>query len=107
TLHAFNLQAVPLTVPFELPPYCQALHAGLDCPLYFDPHFHHADGPETRETCAGLGHVVIPVMDREGTQVANLVSQPCRFGPIDLEELSAKAFKLKVFPDDLIAQAES
>ena len=106
-LHAYNLKSVPLTAPFVPPAYCETLQAGLDCPLYFDASYHVLAAPEARSTCAGLGHVVIPVMDNAGKQIANLVSDSCRFGPIDMEDLTEKAFKLKVFPDDLIAQADA
>ncbi len=106
-LHAYTANAVPVDVPFQPPEYCQTLQAGMDCPLYFNPDYHRADGPEIRPTCGGLGHAVIPVKTPDGTPLLNLVSETVRFGPVDMEEITEKSFKLKIFPDVLAAQAES
>ena len=106
-LHAYSLAAVPVTVPFDPPDYCKSLQSGMDCPLYFDPRYHYATAPEVRDTCGGLGHAVIPVVGKDGRQVANLVTATARFGPVDMEEITQRSFKLKVFPDELAAQAEA
>ena len=106
-LHAYTVTAVPLDVPFDPPAFCQSLQTGMDCPLYFDPNYHIADGPEIRPTCGGLGHAVIPVKSIDGTPLLTLVSETVRFGPVDMEQITEKAFRLKVFPDTLAAQAES
>src|SRR5258708_38248109 len=100
-LHAYTAGAVSVDVPFQAPPFCQELQAGTDCPLYFNPDYHTADGPELRPTCAGLGHAVIPVQAPDGTPLLSLVSETVRFGPIDMEQITEKAFRLKVFPDTL------
>jgi hypothetical protein len=42
----------------------------------------------------------------DGSPRLTLVSQPVRLGPVDIEEIAAEAFRLKVFPDILAAQAE-
>lgn len=105
-LHAYSLAAVPIQVPFDPPAFCRSLQGGLECPLYFDPQYHHASLPEVRDTCGGTGHAVIPVIDAEGRQLMNLVSEPCRLGPVDIERLSEIAFKVKVFPDQLLNQAD-
>jgi diguanylate cyclase (GGDEF)-like protein len=106
TLHAYSVVAIPHTQPFDPPHFCQSLQSGLDCPLYFDPRYHVAVAPEIRATCAGLGHAVVPVLDADGKQVLNLVSAPARLGPVDMEQLSDLAFRLKIFPDDLATQAD-
>ncbi|MHB8510272.1 MAG: PocR ligand-binding domain-containing protein, partial [Candidatus Dormibacteria bacterium] len=105
-IHAHTRTAVPLTVISQPREFCKSLQGGLDCPLYFDHGYHEAAVPEIRETCAGLGHVVIPVVDSEGAQILNLVSDACRLGPVDMERLTQLSFKLKIFPDQLLAQAE-
>jgi diguanylate cyclase (GGDEF)-like protein len=106
-LHAYTANAVPADASFQPPEFCQALQSGMDCPLYFDPHYQDADGPEIRPTCAGLGHAVIPVKAPDGTPLLNLISETARFGPIDMEQITEKAFNLKIFPDALAAQAEA
>jgi len=105
-LHTYTLAAVPLTVPLEPPRFCQLLQAGMVCPVFFDPTYHRAMRPELRRTCAGLGHVVVPIIDVDGTQLANLVSDPARFGPVDMEAITELSFELKVFPDELAGEAE-
>jgi diguanylate cyclase (GGDEF)-like protein len=105
-LHIYTVTAVPLDVPFDPPPFCQSLQAGMDCPLYFDPQYHTCETPELRPTCAGLGHVVIPVKGVDGSPLVTLVSQPLRMGPVDIEQIGVESFRLKVFPDTLAAQAE-
>src|ERR1700730_5016970 len=105
-LHTYTVTAVPLDVPFDPPPFCQSLQAGMDCPLYFDPQYHTCETPELRPTCAGLGHVVIPVNGVDGSPLVTLVSQPLRMGPVDIEQIGVESFRLKVFPDILAAQAE-
>ncbi|HEV3233200.1 MAG TPA: diguanylate cyclase [Candidatus Dormibacteraeota bacterium] len=106
-LHAYSLEAVPLTIPFDPPQFCRTEQAGLDCPLYFDPRYNLATAPEIRVTCGGLGHVVIPVMGPDGNQVVNLVSDSARFGPIDMEAMIDRAFHLRISPDVLAEQAEA
>lgn len=105
-LHAYTLSAGPLTMPLDPPRFCQLLQSGMECPLFFDPAYHRAQRPELRRTCGGVGHVVIPVIDADGTQVANLVSDPARVGPVDMEAITDLSFKLKVFPDELAGEAE-
>jgi diguanylate cyclase (GGDEF)-like protein len=106
-LHAYTVNAVPVDIPFQPPEFCQSLQSGMDCPLYFNPEYHRADAPEIRPTCGGLGHVVIPVKAPDGTPLLNLVSETVRFGPVDMEAITEKSFKLKIFPDVLAQQAES
>jgi diguanylate cyclase (GGDEF)-like protein len=106
-LHAYSLEAVPLTIPFDPPHFCRTEQAGLDCPLYFDPRYNLSSAPEIRVTCGGLGHVVIPVMGPDGNQVLNLVSDSARFGPVDIEAMIERAFRLKISPDVLAEQAEA
>jgi diguanylate cyclase (GGDEF)-like protein len=106
-LHAYSLEAVPVTVPFDPPVFCRTLQAGLDCPLYFDPRYHQASAPEIRITCAGLGHVVVPALGADGRQVLNLVSDSARFGPVDMDQIIDKSYRLRMVPDDLAAQADA
>src|SRR5258708_1392946 len=106
-LHALIAGAAPPDSSFQPPAFCQALQAGGDCPLYFNPQYQSADGPELRPTCAGLGHAVIPVKSPEGQLLLMLVSDTVRFGPVDMEQITEKSFQLKVFPDTLASEAES
>jgi diguanylate cyclase (GGDEF)-like protein len=106
-LHAYTVDSAPVGVAFEPPEFCQNLKGGMDCPLYFNSGYHLADGPELRPTCAGLGHVVIPVNNPDGTPLLSLVSDTVRFGPVDMEQITEKSFALKIFPDELAAQAEA
>jgi diguanylate cyclase (GGDEF)-like protein len=106
-LHAYTVNSVPVALPFQPPEFCQTLQAGMDCPLYFSPDYHTADGPEIRLTCAGLGHVIIPVKAPDGTPLLSLVSDTVRLGPVDMEQITEKSFNLKIFPDVLAAQAEA
>ncbi len=50
---------------------------------------------------------VIPVKAPDGTTLLMLVSETVRFGPVDMEQITEKSFRLKVFPYTLAAQAES
>ena len=106
-LHVYTVDSMPLTVPVDPPHYCQLLQSAMECPLFFEPRYHRARVPELRSTCAGLGHVVIPVIDADGVQLANLVTGPARFGPVDLDALAPLSFKLRVFPDELVTHAET
>ncbi|HXA42228.1 MAG TPA: diguanylate cyclase [Candidatus Solibacter sp.] len=106
-LHVMIAGAAPSNSSFQPPAFCQALQAGEDCPLYFNPQYQSADGPELRPTCAGLGHAVIPVKSPDGQPLLMLVSDTVRFGPVDMEQITEKSFHLKVFPDTLAAEAES
>jgi diguanylate cyclase (GGDEF)-like protein len=105
-LHVYTVESIPLTIPIDQKHFCQALQSAMECPLFFEPRYHRARVPELRNTCAGLGHVVVPVIDGDGVQLANMVSDPARFGPIDMDSLAKLSFKLRVFPDQLVAQAE-
>lgn len=105
-LHVYTVESMPLTIPVDPKPFCQALQSAMECPLFFDPRYHRARTPELRDTCGGLGHVVIPVIDADGVQLANMVSDPARFGPVDMDKLTQLSFKLRVFPDELVAHAE-
>ena len=106
-LHAYSLESVPLTVPFDPPAHCRTLQAGMYCPLYFEPRYHLATAPEIRSTCAGLGHVMIPVLGSDGRQLLNLVSDTARFGPVEMDGIIERSVGLKVTPDKLAAQAEA
>src|SRR3982074_3582440 len=54
TIHAYNMAAVPQTVPFEPPRFCETLQEGLECPLYFNPNYHAGNKAEIKLTCGGL-----------------------------------------------------
>jgi hypothetical protein len=51
-LHAYTVNAVPVDMPFQPLEFCQTLQAEMDCPLYFNPRYHRADGPEIRPPAA-------------------------------------------------------
>jgi diguanylate cyclase (GGDEF)-like protein len=106
-LHAYTMEAHPLTIPFDPPHFCRTQQAALDCPLYFEPRYHEASLPEIRNTCGGLGHVIIPVLGADGRQLLNLVSDTARFGPIDMDGIVERSFRLRVSPDLLAEQAEA
>ena len=86
-----------------LPRFCQILRDAGSCPLLQDPGYHETTVPEIRQTCAGQGHVVVPVIDGRGQQVLNLVSSSARFGAPDMEALTRISFDQKVFPDDMVS----
>ena len=105
-LHAYSPGGVPVGQTFQPPMFCQTLQAGVDCPLYFNPQYHLVPGPEIRLTCGGLGHALIPVLAANLTQLLSLVSDTVRFGAVDMNEITEKSMKLKIFPDTLAEMAE-
>lgn len=106
-MHAVAAGGGPETAAFAVPTYCQSLQAGHECPLLSEADYGVAAAPEIRDTCAGVGHVVVPVTGPDGAQVVTLVSDSVRFGPVDMAAIIERSFRLKVFPDDLAAEAEA
>lgn len=106
-LQVFDLDAHPLTPVEEYPRYCRLLQERKACPLYFDPSYLRKE-QETIAVCnSGVGHLVAPVRNEKQTQIGAVVSPAVKFGPNSVEELAELAFRLKVFPDDLIQAADA
>jgi diguanylate cyclase (GGDEF)-like protein len=106
-LQIFNLQGIPLTDVETPPRYCAFLQEHRDCPLYFQQGYLRADAEGIKPCVASVGHLVAPILDKRGQQVATVVSQALRFGRNPIEPLSQKAFQHKIFPDDFINAANA
>ena len=106
-LQVFDLKAHPLTPVEDYPRYCRLLQERKVCPLYFDRDFLKRE-TETMAVCkAGVGHLVAPIRDEKSGQVGAVVSPAVKFAPNPVEELAELAFRLKVFPDDMIQAADA
>jgi len=106
-LQVFDLDSHPLTPVEEYPRYCRILQEHKACPLYFDPQFLRR-GEETIAVCkSGVGHLVAPIRNEKEVQIGAVVSPTVKFAPNSVEELAELAFRLKVFPDDVIQAADA
>jgi diguanylate cyclase (GGDEF)-like protein len=106
-LQVFDLDAHPLTAVEDYPRYCRLLQERKACPLYNDPNFLKR-GEETIGVCkSGVGHFIAPVRNEKEVQIGAVVSPAIRSGPNSVEEFAELAFKLKIFPDDLIQAADA
>jgi len=106
-LQIFNLQGVPLTDVEDPPRYCAYLQEHRDCPLYFQKDYLKGNTERITPCVASVGHLVAPLLDPHGNQIATVVSQALRFGRNAIEPLSQKAFQHKIFPDDFINAANA
>ncbi|HYM49097.1 MAG TPA: diguanylate cyclase [Candidatus Limnocylindrales bacterium] len=106
-LQVFDLQGKPLTPVEDYPRYCRLLQERKACPLYFDPEFLRRPSEGMAVCCAGVGHFVAPIRDEKEEQVGAVVSPAVKFAPNAVEPLAELAFKLKVFPDELIQAADA
>src|SRR6202022_3385909 len=106
-LQVFDLDAHPLTPVEDYPRYCRLLQERKACPLYNDPDFLKR-GEETIAVCkSGVGHFMAPVRNEKEIQIGAVVGPAVKFAPNSGEEFAELAFRLKVFPDDLIQAADA
>jgi diguanylate cyclase (GGDEF)-like protein len=107
TLQVFDLDAHPLTAVEDYPRYCRLLQERKACPLYNDPGFLKR-GEETIGVCkSGVGHFIAPVRNEKEVQIGAVIGPAVRHGPNSVEEFAELAFRLKIFPDDLIQAADA
>jgi diguanylate cyclase (GGDEF)-like protein len=106
-LQLFNIHGAALTDVETPPAYCVYLQEHQDCPLYFRRDYLKASAEGMKPCVASVGHLVAPVLDHRGQQIATVVSQALRFGRNPVEPLSQKAFQHKIFPDDFINAANA
>lgn len=106
-LQVFDLDARPLTAVEEYPRYCRLLQERQACPLYNDPNFLKRS-EETIGVCkSGVGHFLAPIRDEKQVQLGAVVSPAVKYAPNSVEELAELAFRLKIFPDELIQAADA
>jgi len=106
-LQVFDLDAHPLTAVEDYPRYCRLLQERKACPLYNDPDFLKR-GEETIGVCkSGVGHFIAPVRNEKEVQMGAVLGPAVRFAPNSVEEFAELAFRLKIFPDDLIQAADA
>src|SRR2546423_4067791 len=106
-LQVFDLDAHPLTPVEDYPRYCRLLQERKACPLYYDPEFLKR-GEETMAVCkSGVGHFVAPVRDEKEVQIGAVLGPAGKPRPNSVEEFAELAFRLKIFPDDLIQAADA
>src|ERR1700737_2699586 len=106
-LQGFDLARHPLTAVGDYPPYCRLLQERKACPLYNDPAFLKR-GEETIGVCkSGVGHFIAPVRNEKEVQIGAVVGPAVKYGPNSVEEFAELAFRLKIFPDDLIQAADA
>jgi diguanylate cyclase (GGDEF)-like protein len=106
-LQVFDLDAHPLTPVEDYPRYCRLLQERKACPLYNDPDFLKR-GEETIGVCkSGVGHFIAPIRNEKDVQIGAVLSPAVKHGPNSVEEFAELAFRLKIFPDDLIQAADA
>lgn len=106
-LQAFDLKARPLTPVEDYPRYCRLLQEQKACPLYEDREFLRREQWTIGVCCAGVGHFMAPVRNEKQEQIGVVVSPAIRFGLNPVEPLADLAFRLKIFPDELIQAADA
>src|SRR3981189_581672 len=106
-LQVFDLDAHPLTPVEDYPRYCRMLQERKACPLYNDPEFLRRS-EETMGVCrSGVGHFIAPVRSEKEVQIGAVLGPAVKSGPNSVEEFAELAFRLKIFPDDLIQAADA
>jgi len=106
-LQVFDLDAHPLTAVEDYPRYCRLLQERKACPLYNDPDFLKR-GEETIGVCkSGVGHFIAPIRNEKELQIGAVLGPAVKSGPNSVEEFAELAFRLKIFPDDLIQAADA
>ena len=106
-LQVFDLDATPLTPVEEYPRYCRLLQERKVCPLYFDRDYLKRSEEALAVCKSGVGHLVAPIRNEKAGQIGAVVSPALKFAPNSVEELAELAFRIKVFPDDLIQAADA
>ena len=106
-LQVFDMDARPLTAVEDYPRYCRILQERKVCPLYFDDKYLKRE-QETMANChAGIGHFLAPIRNEKQQQIGAVLGPAVKYAPNDVEPLAELAFRLKVFPDELIQAAEA
>jgi diguanylate cyclase (GGDEF)-like protein len=106
-LQVFDLDAHPLTPVEDYPRYCRLLQERKACPLYDDPEFLKRD-EETIGVCkSGVGHFIAPIRNEKQVQIGAVLGPAVKYAPNSVEEFAELAFRLKIFPDDLIQAADA
>jgi diguanylate cyclase (GGDEF)-like protein len=106
-LQVFDLDAHPLTLVEDYPRYCRLLQERKACPLYNDPDFLKR-GEETIAVCkSGVGHFIAPIRNEKEVQIGAVLGPAVKFGQNSVEEFAELAFRLKIFPDELIQAADA
>src|SRR5437762_9519432 len=106
-LQVFDLDAHPLTPVEDYPRYCRLLQERKVCTLYNDPQFLKRN-EETMGVCkSGVGHFIAPVRSEKEAQIGAVLGPAVKFAPNSVEEFAELAFKLKIFPDELIQAADA
>ncbi len=106
-LQAFDMETRPYTPVEVYPRYCRMLQEQKACPLYFDRAFLRRDTETIGVCAAGVGHFIAPIRNDKETQIGAVVSPAVKFAANPVEPLAELAFKLKIFPDELIQAAEA
>jgi diguanylate cyclase (GGDEF)-like protein len=106
-LQVFDVDARPLTPVEDYPRYCRLLQERQACPLYNDPNFLKRT-EETIGVCTpGVGHFLAPIRDEKQVQLGAVVSPAVKYAASSVEVLAELAFRIKVFPDELIQAADA
>jgi diguanylate cyclase (GGDEF)-like protein len=106
-LQVFDLDAHPLTPVEDYPRYCRLLQERKACPLYNDPDFLKRN-EETIAVCkSGVGHFIAPVRNEKEVQIGAVLGPAVKFAQNSVEEFAELAFRLKIFPDELIQAADA
>jgi diguanylate cyclase (GGDEF)-like protein len=106
-LQVFDLEGKPHTAVEVYPRYCRLLQERKACPLYFDREYLRRTSETMAVCCSGVGHFVAPIRDEKEEQIGAVVSPAVKFAANEIEPLAQLAFRLKVFPDELIQAAEA
>ena len=106
-LQVFDMTRKPHTPVEEYPRYCRLLQERKACPLYFDAEYLRRPAETMAVCCAGVGHFIAPIRDEKEEQIGAVVSPAVKFAANDVEPLAQLAFRLKVFPDELIQAADA
>src|SRR5260370_18165044 len=106
-LQVFDLDAHPLTPVEDYPRYCRLLQERKACPLYNDPDFlKHSE--ETIAVCkSGVGPFLALIRNEKEVQIGGVLGPAVKFGQNSVEEFAELAFRLKIFPDELIQAADA
>jgi diguanylate cyclase (GGDEF)-like protein len=105
-LQVFDLDAHPITPVEEYPKYCRLLQEHKACPLYFEGQFLKRDQETIAVCAAGIGHFIAPIREEKQVQIGAVLSPAVKYAPNSVEDLAELAFRLKVFPDELIQAAD-
>ena len=106
-LQVFDLDAHPLTPVEDYPRYCRLLQERKACPLYNDQQFLKRNEEGMAVCKSGVGHFIAPVRNEKEVQIGAVLGPAVKFAPNSVEEFAELAFRLKIFPDDLIQAADA